>query len=114
MDARYVLASVGISALGSYTACSAAEVYRSSFRARTKQAALVLFSFNIGGVSIWSMHALAMYAHRMDDCYNPGLVALSAVLAVTFVHAGALIATKDEFFGRATSDNLSVLKVRGA
>jgi NO-binding membrane sensor protein with MHYT domain len=114
MDPRYVAASVGISVLGSYTACNAAEVYRSSFSTRTKQAALGLFSVNIGGVSIWAMHAIAMYARRSDDCYNPGLVALSAVLAVTFVHAGALIATNDAFFGRAKSDNLSVLKVRGA
>ncbi len=113
MDPQYVAASVGISVLGSYTACNAAEVYRSSFSTRTRRAALGLFSLNIGGVSIWSMHAIAMYAHRSDDCYNPGLVALSAILAVTFVHAGALIATNDAFFGRAKSDNLSVLRVRG-
>jgi NO-binding membrane sensor protein with MHYT domain len=75
---------------------------------------VVLMSFAIGDVAIWSMHFVGMsslqltyqYGNQVPICYRLDLTLISLVVAVVFCYIGIYVCSKDAAF---TIDNLDTV-----
>lgn len=121
VDLSWVFASYVFSAVSALAAVNAVEAFRTERNATRRHLGLGLFSICIGGGSIWFLHFTGMYAlrlevevggvrHQVTQRYDPVLTIISYVAALVFVQIGAVMASKDTFFGSSKSEATTALQ----
>lgn len=109
-DWSWVIAGFFFSSVSALAGVNAVEAFRSESDAFKKQLDVLLFSLCVGGGGIWWLHFTGQYAldlhavvdgvsHSVSQRYDPVPTVVSFFLALIFVHLGAMIASKDAFFG---------------
>jgi NO-binding membrane sensor protein with MHYT domain len=114
-----VILSFVVAFIGSYLAISVCELYRHSrvgiSEARvfaSGSAYITLMAVSLGGVGIWCMHFIGMFALSMDSHpgesvdvrYDVGSTLLSLVLVLLFAGLGAYISSYDDVFSKSRKD----------
>mmetsp|Transcript_2338 Transcript_2338/g.5945 ORF Transcript_2338/g.5945 Transcript_2338/m.5945 type:complete len:403 (+) Transcript_2338:128-1336(+) len=117
----WIVASYFFSVCGAMAGVNAVEAYREESDKHMKHFELILFSCCVGGVGIWFLHFTGMFAVEymvqtsagdwvaLSITYEPIMTVASWFFAFAAVHAGALIASKDTFFGRSRVEATSAL-----
>mmetsp|Transcript_20701 Transcript_20701/g.34152 ORF Transcript_20701/g.34152 Transcript_20701/m.34152 type:complete len:416 (-) Transcript_20701:1667-2914(-) len=114
----YVVLSFVFSLIGSYAAVHVVETFRRETVFKMRCTLILLFSVLVGGVGIWQMHFVGMYAVSLKDPetnvyykqeFNLGITIASYFCAVLFVFCGALIASTDKFFGTSMDGAILLL-----
>jgi NO-binding membrane sensor protein with MHYT domain len=114
-----IILSFGIAFIGSYLAISVCELYRQSrvgiceSRPYAGGAAYItLMAVSLGGVGMWCMHFIGMFAlsvhshpgDSVDVRYDVGKTLLSLVLVLLFSGLGAFISSHDDVFSKSRKD----------
>lgn len=127
MNITFVIASIGISFLGTYTATTLSEQYRVSCKMKNNlKSYLYLFAMAVstGGVAIWSMHFVGMgslvleYRENgkeavMTQNFDITLTILSLFLAISSVFLGIFIASHDSFYRKEPHEIFAFLVEKG-
>jgi NO-binding membrane sensor protein with MHYT domain len=121
----YLVASIGISFLGTYTTTTLSEQYRVSRKMKNMKKSylyLVAMAFSTGGVAIWSMHFVGMGAltlknnskgEIMNQYFDVILTVLSLMSSLIAVFLGNYIASFDNFYRKEPHEIFALIVDRG-
>jgi NO-binding membrane sensor protein with MHYT domain len=120
-----IIASVGLSFLGTYTTTTLSEQYRVSQKMKNtsrKQFYLLAMALNTGGVAIWSMHFVGMGAlvlrerssqKIMEQYFDVVLTLLSMFCSIVSVYLGIYVASYDPFYRKEPAEIFAFIVERG-
>jgi NO-binding membrane sensor protein with MHYT domain len=121
----YLIASIGISFLGTYTTTTLSEQYRVSRKMKNMKKGylyLAAMAFSTGGVAVWSMHFVGMGAltlknkmkdEIMNQYFDIMLTILSLISAISAVFLGNYIASFDPFYRKEPHEIFALIVERG-
>jgi NO-binding membrane sensor protein with MHYT domain len=111
--------SFGIAFVGAYCGINLAEQFRlctkkNQTKILPRRAFMMLMSFTIGGVAIWSMHFVGMssvsfidqFGHHIPIRYRIDFTLISLVVAIILCYIGIYVCSKDAAF---TIDNVDTV-----
>ena len=121
-DVKYILLAIMVSFVGCLCGVYMMKEYHRARGSVQKCWFIAVFTVNLGGVSLWSSHFIAIraldiiyYAEGVEDYkvrqdFHVQTTLLSLLVGLVFVFLGTVIASKDPFYGKTHEANTQQLK----